>query len=435
MRNIFSLTLLFMLGLLLFATCTKAEEAEAAKEDEPVVLQIMSSTITEKPEGVVEQGIADKFMELNSNIKIEFIPTPSNQMNQQILTRATGDNLPDAFMVFPDFLQQAHSMGILLDLKKEMEPDYYNGFLDSALSQISIDGELPLFPWHIIPPGVMYRTDWLEETGLGVPTNWDEFLEVAKAMTKDTDGDGNVDQWGFSMVGTNNGSGQSRFMHMARNFGMDDVREVDGKWVSGADAPEFEQALKYFTDLFTKYAVVPPGPTETGYPEAANYFATGKTGMMLTGSNGLGFVMAKNPDLNGKIGSFNVPLGSRQVGILSLSGYGITSTSKHPKEMLEYLKFMVNKKNAAKFSEMTGRMPTRKESASSDFFSQPVYKGFVEAMQNPYVIPNFPRVPELWNIFGEAYTAIMSGTQSFDEALSDARAKGEQVAAEVNNSN
>lgn len=413
------------------------EASEGSDKDmaseEPIVIDILSGTITEGNEGVIEQGIADAYMALHPNITINYIGTTSNELIKKITTLATSGDLPDAFATSGEFAPNAVDLGIVLDLTPYLDQEYLDGFVESALNEVTINGEIVRFPWFSIPAGVIYRTDWLEETGLPIPTTWDEFLEVAQAMTKDTNGDGTTDQWGFSMVGTNNGSGFGRFMMLARTFGVNDATFENGVWRTGVSSPEFAQALKYFTELHTVYGVVPPGPTETGYTEAVNYLATGKTGMMITGSNGMGLVQSQNPDLKDKLGSFSLPKGTRKDGVINIGSYAISSTSEHIEETIDYLKFMVEPENALAFSEGTGRLPTRKESTSSDLFSEPTYKGFVEALDYPFVIEGYPKNAETLNAIGVAYTNIMANGVSFEDALEEILKTNEDLLEKVNN--
>ena len=76
-----------------------------------------------------------------------------------------------------------------------------------------------------------------------------EFVECAKALTKDTDGDGEIDQWGFSMVGSNNSSGQSRFMSYLWSNGFDLAYQED-------DSEEWKTDIssdQAFVDVFSKW--------------------------------------------------------------------------------------------------------------------------------------------------------------------------------------
>ena len=69
------------------------------------------------------------------------------------------------------------------------------------------DGKLIGIPYFGGAQGIIYRKDVFEELGLSEPTNWDEFVQVCQALTRDTDGDGATDTWGITLVGTKNASG------------------------------------------------------------------------------------------------------------------------------------------------------------------------------------------------------------------------------------
>ena len=68
-----------------------------------------------------------------------------------------------------------------------------------------------------------YNEKMLADAGIdSVPTSWDEYLAAARAMTKDTDGDGVIDQYGTGLPTKGAGS----VMHTALNF----VLDAGGAW-------------------------------------------------------------------------------------------------------------------------------------------------------------------------------------------------------------
>ncbi|WGD37769.1 sugar ABC transporter substrate-binding protein [Lysinibacter sp. HNR] len=57
-------------------------------------------------------------------------------------------------------------------------------------------------PLYALAYNMYYNTKLFEEAGITEPpATWDEFIEVGQQLTKDTDGDGTIDQWGFSTAG------------------------------------------------------------------------------------------------------------------------------------------------------------------------------------------------------------------------------------------
>ena len=58
-------------------------------------------------------------------------------------------------------------------------------------------GEKYFIPYQPDTRVFFYREDLLQAEGLSVPKTWDELLAAAEKLTKDTNGDGKIDQYGF----------------------------------------------------------------------------------------------------------------------------------------------------------------------------------------------------------------------------------------------
>lgn len=271
-------------------------------------------------------------------------------------------------------------------------------------------------PWYASPYAVIYRTDWFEELGLEIPETWDEFLEVSKALTRDTDGDGQVDKWAFSMVGSRNNSGEQRFVLFSKSFGADEIYEKEGKWATDIGTEQFKAGLKYFTDLYTEHGVVPPGPTEVDYSASMELFTSEQTGMILSGPHSLGFITTTNPGLEGKLGSFVIPRGEAHVSISGIGGYAISESCENKDVAADYMKFITSKENAIYFGQKTGRMPTRTEASDDPYFSSVLFKGFLGALDYAVDPETFAQYPALLDTIGEAYSNVLSGVATFDEA-------------------
>ncbi|TDF93444.1 ABC transporter substrate-binding protein [Paenibacillus piri] len=411
------LSTLSCLTLFLSACGSSSSTANGGQSEGPVTLKVLSSTIVEKPAGVIEQQLADEFMKQNPNIKIEFMGTSTNDAFTKITTLATGNQLPDIFVNTPDFYSTANDMGITANLTELLGKDYVQGFNPKVLEEATIDGKLQFAPWFTTPLALLYRMDWLEAEGLKPPTTWDEFIHVAQKLTKDKDGDGKADQWGFGMVGTNNSSGTYRFMPILHSFGASELKQdASGKWVTEMDTPQAAEALQFFGDLVNKYQVVQPGAVQSAYADVVTLMGNEKIGMMITGSHGIGGVIEKNPNLKGKIGAVPVPMKVTHASALSSFGFSISEQSKHKEAAVQYLKFLLNKENALKFFEGTGRMPTRTETNDSPLLNSPEYKGFIEAQKYAFQQPVVPFFSKVQTAVGVAYQSVLTSKTGADEA-------------------
>ncbi|MEC0226396.1 ABC transporter substrate-binding protein [Paenibacillus alba] len=374
-----------------------------------ITLKIMSATQTETPGGPAEKSIADKYMEQHPNIKIEFVGVPMNEMYKKISVLAAAADLPDAFTSTPEFMRTAYGMNITEDLTKLFGADYLKEFYPNMIQESSIDGKLQLLPWTATPQALIYRGDWFEKEGLKAPETWDDFLEAAKKLTKDTKGSGKTDQWGFALIGTRNTSGGTRFLPVLRSFGAEEIRkDASGKWITDLDTPKAKEALQFYVDLNNKYHVVPPGVTETGFPEAASLMATGKAAMIISGPNAIGTILSQNPDLKGKLYSAPIPKKEEHKATFGLLGYSVSAQSKNKEAVADYLKFLVSQENALKMNDVTGTLPTKIEAGKSQQMSTPEKAGFVKALEFAYSTPTFSAYSQFYDIVAEEYQTLLA---------------------------
>ncbi|EGB92429.1 MAG: sugar ABC transporter substrate-binding protein [Clostridium sp.] len=411
------------------AGCGKGEAAKTddKKAEDPgkVKLTLMSSLQTETEAGL-EKAMADQYMKENPDVEIELIGVPMNEMSKKVIALNTSDDLPDAFSIAAEFIPVAAEMGILADHTELLGEDYLEGLADTVIEEASIDGVMRMSPWFVIPTGLVYRADWLEETNRDGIETMDEFKEIAREFTRDG-------HWGFSMVGTNNSSGVSRFSQFVKAYGVEEVfQDESGKWKTDLTGDKFKQALQDFVDLAIKDKVVPPGVTETGYPEASSYFAQEQTGLMITGSNALGAILSANPDLEGKLASVPVPKEERHSAALNVGGYAVTKSCEHPEEMADFLKFLTDKEQAVQFALDTGRLPVNDEALEDEAFKDPAFHGFIQAVNHVVPQNRFPKYTEVWDIMGEAYNTMMGNGTSIDDAMAQVEARMAKLLEEEN---
>lgn len=399
------------------------ESTEAGSPEETITLRILSTLATET-EAPLEQAMADAYMKEHPNVKIELIGQPVNDMAKKIIALNTSGDLPDAFFMPTEFMSQAYDMGIIVDHEALLGEDFMSTLNEKVVEYGKINNQLMMVPWHVIPVALIYRADWLAEAGIDKIETVDDFRNTAKTFTKDG-------HWGFSMVGTQNGSGEARFCQYVRTFGVNEVyQDESGKWVSDLTSDNYKKALQSFVDLALVDGVVPPGPTETGYPEAAAYFAEQKTGLMISGSNAIGAIISANPELDGKLASVPLPAAERHATNLQTSGYAITTACEHPDVMADYLKFMTSKDLAVDFGIKTGRLPVTKEAAEDPAFQTDTFKGFIDCMEYALPQPAFPAYTEILDVMGESYNTMMGNNVSIDDAMAQVANRVEGILSE-----
>lgn len=233
--------------LLLIAALTLALALPAAAQD-PVTITI--STWAGAGEAAEMQELIDEINAEQTEFRIEQAPIPGDY-NTTVKTQLAGGTGADLYWLDQNNMSLA-AEGVFLPLDECLagsEPgtagdltDYFPGIL--AVNQF--DGQTYGLPWIAQPVVLYYNTDLFDAAGVEYPEpgwTWDDFVEKAKALTLDTDGDGNTDQWGF----INNGWPPPYMF----------VWQAGGETIntdfteSPIDSPEFVEGFEFF--LSTAY--------------------------------------------------------------------------------------------------------------------------------------------------------------------------------------
>ncbi len=423
--------LALVLGLMMAFSAMGVASAEA----DPVTVSVWCAYAGEDPYGKYVYEYADKFMAANPGIKVEVTAVSSNDIYAKLAAMATSpDDIPTLFYTSADQAPSLVDIGLVEDMTKYLTADDLAAFGNGVVEGCQVGGIMAYYPIDLQPLAVLYRIDRLEEAGLSLPTTWDEFLEVSKALTKDTDGDGKADQWGFSMVGSNNSSGQSRFMSYLWSNGLKVVFKDGDEWKTDIDTPEFLKAFTFWTDMNNVSHVVPEGITEITYPTAANYFAMGYTSLMVSGGNAMGVTYDAAPDLKGKIGTFPMP-GIEPGSMMNTEGYALSAnaTEEEKKAAVEFCKFYATNDAEMRFWQESGKLPATATGLASEYLQGEDYAGFLQTIANGCrPVNDFPGMGALKGLLGDAYSAVFAGEKTNEQAVSDLAANMAELLEDYN---
>ncbi|WP_156837228.1 ABC transporter substrate-binding protein [Nesterenkonia alba] len=381
----------------------------------------MTTATVQNPEAGVMEEIAEGFMEEHPDIEIEFLGTPMNELYSELTTMATGGNVPDVFTNTPEFFAQAADMGIVEPLDDLLDDDFIEALDPNLVEQARLDGSLQLVPHFSIPLALLYRADLFEEAGLEPPETWDEFKEVAEELTTD-------ERYGFALVGSNDGSGGSRFLPIMRTFGAAELRQDGDTWVTEFDTDEAAKAFQLYKDLVDS-GVVPPGPLQTSYSESMNYMANDTTAMTVTGSHSMGAIVDQNPDLEGTLAAVPLPIDgdNEPVSASGMLGMSVSSSSEYQEEAALWIEYVLNYESQVAWNEATGRLPARTDAAEDVVSDNPEFEGFLEAQQYVFTMPTVSYYERLQTIAAENYQAVIDGQKTAEEAAQDAADATQQL--------
>lgn len=299
--NVFKLLIVAMLTFVLAACGTsnagnntnggktteeKPQQTEKSNGDSKVTLTVMTNIVGEPAK--VLQDIANKFMEENPNIKIDF-SAPGTEYENVMKMKMASNELPDVFATHG--WAKARYGQYLADLKDEE----WAGKLDDAIKSSVTDeqGKVYVLPMDQDKSGPVYNAALLEKYGIEVPMTWDELLKAAEEIKTKSNGEvtpihiGGADSWPigqfFDFYAT------SLFVSPEKNDG---EQLIDGSF----DWTRFDVLPQMFLDLQAK-GYLNKDVLTAKYSDSAKAFAEGKAVFGVYGPYLIEEALKINPEL------------------------------------------------------------------------------------------------------------------------------------------
>ena len=151
---------------------------------------------------IVDEAI-EEFQKLHPKIKIKYrVGTLKNDYPEWLSGKIIEGKEPDVFVVQEGDFNTFASIGIMKDLgpliSKDKNFDIHRMY-DNAIRSGQLDGIQYALPREVEPTLMFVNKTLLEKENIEMPKNdwtWEDFYEICKRVTKDTDGDGKIDQFG-----------------------------------------------------------------------------------------------------------------------------------------------------------------------------------------------------------------------------------------------
>jgi multiple sugar transport system substrate-binding protein len=292
-----------------------------------------------------EQRIADFFERQHPGLRVTVESTPTHYQ-EKLLTSIAAGTPPAVFLLdgpdIPTFLDR----GLTLDLtpylgKVGYEPDRV---LPEVLETFRRGGRLYALPKDYTPMVIYLNRTVFERFDVALPpdTGWTraEFLDAARALTRDTTGDGRTDVYALDFP-------RNPYQWIPWVWaGGGDILGPHGHRASGAlDAPATIESLDFLTDLVTE-ARVTPGVQfiEGGDPAREARFATGGQAMLYSGHWTLQLLTSSMRARLDEIAVAPIPHvpGEGPVTVLYASGWAVPANVEHKRLAIELAAFLAS---------------------------------------------------------------------------------------------
>lgn len=306
----------------------------------------------------------------NPDIKVEFLKPPEQRYAVFVTTQMAAGNAADVMFfedeIFPNFAEE----GVFLPLDPFVKEEGYDlgDFFTLSLQEFSHDGALYGLPqgWGAIV--LFYNRDLLERYGVEWSDDWTwaDFVEAAKKLTVDTDGDGRIDIYGYE--------GKHNFHHALiyiwSNGG--ELLSADKKtWT--VDTPDNRVAFQAWCDLWIKDRIQFQfgGEPEDSFAALSDPFLEGKVA-----------ITERGPYFAESLRNFSKfrwgigyhpksPYTGRRVTRYYGDAYVIWRETKHPREAWRLMKFLAGPVGQRMIAKLGRSIPGRKSVAYSPVFDRP----------------------------------------------------------------
>jgi len=351
MKHLAFRTLLICLGLCLGA---------AALAQEPTRLRFVSLAWQEQAIASVEQ-LVQEWNEANPDIQVEYQQVDWGSINDYLITSFETEAVPDIFHYESTQIKDFGQRGYLTDLAPLISDDLENDVVEGSWATVEGEnGELWGVPFLWESRIVLYNQDLLEEAGIEPPTvedpwTWEEYRDASLQLTQDTDGDGQIDQWG-SAVGLS--SPVNFVLNLSIGFGGQYFYEEDGEWVVRVGDAE-KEFLNLMMDMLHENPSVAPDGVGLSGPELFPGFFEGRYAML----PGIG-VWARQQIVESGPEDFNwgvlPPLKAEtQDQGSSTQTLSIPAASPNQEAAVQFLEFFLNSQNMAMLAQGDWLFPTR----------------------------------------------------------------------------
>ncbi|HLP16680.1 MAG TPA: extracellular solute-binding protein [Bacteroidota bacterium] len=404
--------------------CTR--ETPPSETSGPVV-HLTYWPATNQQEVRLADTIVQRWNRTHPRIQVFMQPIPASQSSEEVLLAAiAGKTTPDVCSnIWPGSLREYTEAGGLVRL------DQFADFDSVALSRSShalldifksSDGHAYQMPWKTNPVMMYYNTTMLENSGSSAPPRiYSDYLAMGRKIAFRADGVTPTGIWmgerdirpiwwqrwfdfyTFYIAATD---GQTLFSNSDVSFGNAQAEEVMGF---------FQQC--YSTQIFPRT-----------YFQGGDLFILGKKATNFAGPYMVAALKKFSPQL--RYGIAPLPVPDTHTGPVYTYGdfknIAIFSTTTHPKEAWEFVKYLVSTEHDALLLDYCDQLPIR-----SDVATNPAFKRYFEAKpemlmfahQVPYTrsMDDARDLKEIFDAISQEYEACaVYGKKTPAEAVSDA---------------
>ncbi|SHL02928.1 ABC transporter substrate-binding protein [Rhodothermus profundi] len=359
-------------------------------------------------------------------VEVVVQPIPAGQSSEEVLLAAVAaGTTPDLCSnIWPGIVEDFVEAGALVPLDRFSDFDslWQSRIPETVRMQFrSRDGHFYQFPWKTNPVMMFYNVQLLQEAGFEQPPRtYREYLEAARRITADTDGDGTIDRWmGYRDIRPI--WWQRYFDYYAFYVAASGGRTLfDGQGQLALDTAASNRVFAFFARLYAMGAFPKAVWTSSG-----SRFLNGQLATDFTGSWHLVWLEKHAPaELVYEVAPLPVP-DDHEGPVYTYGDYKnmvIFSTTQHPEIAWSLLRFLVSRQADRRLLERTRQIPVRRGLLDDPYFApvfeqQPLLRRFAEQAAYTRSVDSVPDLKEILDALAQEFeAAAVYGIRSPAEA-------------------
>lgn len=377
------------------------------------------------PDGATMERIVRQFQSRTGiRVKMQIIPW-ATYYDKLILSLAYG-GAPDVFVCHANRLAEFARHGVMRpvdDLVQEDKDFDLSDILPNIRRAAEYDGALCGLPLDCHPQGLYYNLRLFREAGIvgkdgkpQPPRTLDEFLDTARRLTRDKDGDGRPEQWGFAFTWL-----RTNWITFISQFG-GSILTPDLR-ASAINQPACVEATQLMADMITQHRIAPR-------PEGFDSWMGFRQGRVAMAIEGIYMLSSLEEQEGLEFAGAPVPLFGKR-----MAAWGGSHILCLPKEISEtrarmawrFVRYLSD--HSLDWAE-GGQIPVRSSLLKHPrFLAMRVQREF--ARELPYVVfePASHKSTEIMPFYDAAIEASLLGLQTPRQALDEAHRRISQVMA------
>lgn len=352
-----------------------------------------------------------EFERRHPKIKVEVEISPWVLMFDKLMVLGAGKRPVDVVRISSEWFHPIAAKRLLEPLDRYVKRDHFDidDFYPQAIEGWGrYKGVLYELPTDIDVYAMYYNKDMFDKYHQPYPDwswDWSKLVEVSKKLSKDTNGDGRLDQWGCAQ----DDWWQSYVYQSGGSVLSQDLKTCT------LDQPAAYNGLQFMGDLVSKYHVA-PNANDVANLNTVRLFTTGRIGMLICGSWAADLIFKDEvKDFTYDVGP--IPSGpAGRATFVGGAGYSVLRWSPHKDEAWELVKWMTGKEYQRSAAIHVGLVPSRRSVAESVAFLKqskpPKHRGvFLDMIKYGRGRPGVPCAPEMEQVIKNELDLVRLGKE------------------------